>query len=56
MITRRMNELPTLLKSNSKSNSKETHLDEVASLGAPLRDGVGLPFYKSPNVTNPKVA
>jgi len=44
--------LPTLFKSKSKSNSKKTHWDEVASLGAPL----GLPFYKSPNVTNPKVA
>ncbi len=51
---KRMNELPTLFK--SKSNSKETDLDQVASLGAAPRGGVGLHFYKSPNVTNPKVA
>jgi hypothetical protein len=43
---KRMNELPTLFK--SKSNSKETHLDQVASLGAAPRGGAGLPFYKSP--------
>jgi len=41
---------------NPNPNSKKTHLDQVASLGAALWGGVGLPLYKSPNVTNPKVA
>ncbi len=47
-----------LLYSNPNPNpiQRKPLLDQVASLGAAPRGGVGLHFYKSPNVTNPSVA